>query len=133
MRQPLTRASAMIGVLSVALATTSRAQHAHPAPHGGEVIEVAEHHVEFKADSTGAISVWLLDEHQKALPGPSGASVTLMAAGGSQVTIPLQADTASRRLVARFDPQTFATFQAVVSLPIGGTRHNLRFRYPSLH
>ncbi len=131
MQQILTRATMMLGALSVALTVTARAQHTHTAPHGGEVIEVAKHHVEFKADSTGSISVWLLDEQQKALPGPSGASITLMGAGGSQVTIPLQADTASQRLVARFDPQTFATFQAVVSLPIAGTRRNLRFRYPS--
>ncbi len=130
MLQILTRVSAMIGVLSVALTATLRAQHTHTAPHGGEVIEVAEHHVEFKADSTGSISVWLLDEQQQVLPAPSGASITLMGAGGSQVTIPLQADTASQRLVARFDPRTFATFRAVVSLPITGTRHNLRFRYP---
>lgn len=133
MQQILTRATMILGVLSLSLAATARAQHDHTAPHGGEVIEVAEHHVEFKADSTGLISVWLLDENQEAVPSPSDASITLMGAGGSQVTIPLEEDTARQCLVARFDPQAFATFQAVVSLPIAGTRRNLRFRYPSQH
>ncbi len=129
-------ASAVAIGLAIGLVGAARAYgqapagHAHTAPHGGEVVEVANHHVEFKADSSGAIYVWLLDARQKPVAAPAGAAVTLVGSGGAQVTLPLQAQSASQQLVARFDPQKFARFQAVVSITIAGTRHNLRFRYP---
>lgn len=130
--------AAVIG-LAVGLVAGARAYgqapagHSHTAPHGGEIVEVANHHVEFKADSSGAIYVWLLDARQKPVAQPSGATLTLIGTGGVQVTLPLQAQTGSQQLVARFDPQKFPSFQAVVSVPIAGTRHNLRFRYPGHH
>ena len=139
MHSTMTRATALISALTIGLAGAARAQvpapaaHSHTSPHGGEIAEVAEHHVEFKADSTGFISVWLLDEHQRTVAPPSGATVTLMATGRTQVTIPLQVEAAAQRMVARFDPRQFASFQAVVSLSIAGAKRNLRFRYPSHH
>lgn len=107
--------------------------HTHQAPHGGDVVELAEHHVEFKADSSGTIQVWLLDAQEKTMAPPATGTVTLMPEAGSQVTLPLKADRDSQRLVARFDPKKLTAFQAVVSLPITGKRHNFRFRYPSHH
>ncbi|MEP7325591.1 MAG: hypothetical protein ABI836_06560 [Gemmatimonadota bacterium] len=124
-------------LLSTGFAGTLSAQatagHTHAAPHGGEVVEIAEHHVEFKADSSGAISVWLLDEHQKVMTPPAGGRVTLIPEGGDQVILPLNVDGASQRLVAQFDPTKWKAFQAVVSLAIGGQRHNFRFHYPATH
>jgi hypothetical protein len=141
MQLTTTRVAAVIGTLMFGLTAAARAQapgaapaaHAHATPHGGDVTEVAGHHVEFKADSTGAITVWLLDERQRPVAPPSGATVTLMPAAGSQVIIPLQVDSAAQQLTARFDPRQYASFQAVVSLSITGTRQNVRFRYPSHH
>ena len=104
--------------------------HGHTAPHGGQVVEVARHHVEFKADPSGAIAVWLLDENEKPVTAPAGGRLTLMPEGGEQVTVPLQLDSASQRLTATFDASKLKSFQAVVSLPIEGKRHNFRFRYP---
>ncbi len=134
MQQTFTRTVTMLGGLLVALGMTGRAQapagHTHTSPHGGEIVEVANHHVEFKADSTGSIAVWLLDAREKTVAPPTGASVTLIPTTGDQVTLPLEVDPAAQRLVARFDPRTLTAFQAVVSLAVGGTRRNLRFRYP---
>ena len=137
MEPTLTRTVTTVGALLVALGAAGQAQapagHTHMSPHGGDIVEVANHHVEFKADSAGSIAVWLLDAHEKTVALPTGASVTLIDATGGQVSVPLQVDAAAQRLVARFDPQKFATFQAIVSLPIAGTRHNVRFRYPAHH
>ncbi|MEO7475470.1 MAG: hypothetical protein ABIY46_09055 [Gemmatimonadales bacterium] len=123
----------MVG-LAVGLGTAARAQaggeHSHSAPHGGEVVEVAEHHVEFKADPSGAISVWLLDAKEKTVPPPAGGKVTLMPEGSDPVTLPLQVDSGSQRLGAAFDATKLKSFQAVVSLAIEGKRHNFRFHYP---
>lgn len=131
------RIGALLASLTVGLAGMARAQspggHTHTAPHGGEVVEVAEHHVEFKADSSGAIAVWLLDEHQKVAAPPAGGRVTLMPAEGEQVTLPLKVDAGAQRLVAQFDPKKLKAFQAVVSLAIEGKRHNFRFHYPPSH
>jgi hypothetical protein len=107
--------------------------HTHASPHGGEVVEAAKHHVEFKAEPSGTIAVWLLDAQQKAVTPPSGGKVTLMPAGGDQLTLPLKIDTEAQRLVAQFDPKKFRAFQAVVTLPIEGKRHNFRFHYPAGH
>lgn len=139
MQGTMARMVALISVVEVGLLGGTRAQgqapagHAHTSPHGGEIAEVADHHVEFKADSTGSISVWLLDAHEKTVAPPSGASVTLIDPTGTQVTLPLLVDAASQRLDARFDPRKLTTFQAIVSMPIGGTKHNLRFRFPAHH
>ena len=97
------------------------------------MVEVAEHHVEFKADSSGAIGVWLLDAHEKVTAPPGGGRVTLMPEQGDQVTLPLTVEAEAQRLTARFDPKKLTAFQAVVSLPIEGKRHNFRFQYPSGH
>lgn len=104
--------------------------HAHAAPHGGEVSAAGSHHVEFKADSTGTIQVWLLDGKEKTVAPPADGRVTLMAGSENQVTLPLQVDKAAQRLTAKFDPRKFTSFTAVVSLPIDGKRQNIRFRYP---
>ena len=137
MQRILTRAVTMLGALLVGFTTAGRAQapagHTHTSPHGGDIVEVANYHVEFKADSTGAIAVWLRDAHEKTVAPPTGARLTLIAATGGQVTVPLQAEREAQRLAARVDPRKFATFQAIVSLPIAGTRHNVRFRYPAHH
>ena len=117
----------------VGVTQAQSAGHTHTAPHGGEVVEVAEHHVEFKADSSGAIAVWLLDEHQKVVTPPASGKVTLIPAGGDQVTLALKVDAGAQRLTAQFDPTKLKAFEAVVSLPIEGKRHNFRFRYPAHH
>lgn len=139
MQETIARMAALISVLTVGLVGAARAQgqapaaHTHTSPHGGEIAEVADHHVEFKASSTGSISVWLLDAQEKTVPPPSGASVTLIDPAGAQVTLPLQVDATAQRLDARFDPRKLTTFQAIVSMPIAGTKHNLRFRFPAHH
>ena len=61
------------------------AAHSHAAPHGGEIVEAGGHHVEFKADSTGAAQVWLLDEKQQTVSPPPGATLTLVAGQGAPV------------------------------------------------
>lgn len=131
--------TALAGILSLTASqpvpaqTPAQGGHAHASPHGGDIIEVAEHHVEFKADSTGLIAVWVLDSKMKPTAPPSGGSVTLIPSGGAQVTLPLQVESTAQRLVAHFDPAKFSSFQAVVSIPIGGTKRNLRYRYPARH
>lgn len=131
------RIAMLAGGITFGVGATLRAQapggHTHTAPHGGEVVEVAEHHVEFKADSSGAIAVWLLDEHEKVTTPPSGGKVTLMPDEGTPVTLPLKVDAEAQRLTAHFDPRKLPAFQAVVSLPIDGKRHNFRFHYPASH
>lgn len=131
------RIATLAGGLTFGLSAVLWAQtpggHAHAAPHGGEVVEAAKHHVEFKADSSGAIAVWLLDAQRKPVAPPSGGKVTLIPAGGEQLTLPLKVDVKARQLVAQFDPQKLRTFQAVVSLPIEGKRLNFRFQYPAGH
>ena len=112
------------------LAQAQGGGHAHASPHGGEVTGVGSHHVEFKADSSGTIQVWLLDAKEKTVAPPADAKVTLIGGGENQVTVPLQVDQAAQRLTAKFDARKFTTFQAVVSLQIEGKRQNLRFRYP---
>ena len=128
-----TAVSALLIGWSAAARAQAPAAHTHTSPHGGEIVEAAGHHVEFKADSTGAISVWLLDEHMKTVAPPAGANLTLLDPAGSQVTVPLEADTSGQRLVGRFDAQKLKRFQAIVSLPMGGTRQNVRFHYPAHH
>lgn len=138
MQQVLTKALSIATALTIGLAgaSTAHAQakaeagHSHAAPHGGEVMGVGSHHVEFKADSSGAIQVWLLDGKEKPVDPPADGSVTLMGSGDNQVTLPLAIDKVSQRLHAKFDAKKFATFQAVVSMTIEGKRQNLRFRYP---
>lgn len=131
-------ASVVFGLSSVSAAhaqakPAAAAEHAHSSPHGGEVTGFGAHHVEFKADSTGAIHVWLLDGKEQTVAPPSGATVTLMGRAGSQVTLPLEVDQTSKHLIAKFDAAKFPTFQAVVSMMIEGKRQNLRFRYPASH
>lgn len=130
-------ATVAFGLLS---ASTAKAQgkapaaaavHAHTSPHGGEVTGVGGHHVEFKADSTGAIHVWLLDGKEQTVVPPTGATVTLMGGAAGQVTLPLEVDQASKHLSAKFDAAKFPSFQAVVSMMIESKRQNLRFRYPA--
>ena len=134
MRTTVLLAGFIVGFVGLTLAQSPGAGgHTHKAPHGGEVVEVAEHHVEFKADSSGAISVWLLDKNQKTTTPPAGGKVTLIADGGEQVTLALKADRVRQQLVAQFDPKKLKAFQAVVSLPIEGKRHNFRFHYPASH
>lgn len=119
--------------LSLGLFGTASAQgaaHTHTAPHGGDINEVAGHHVEFKADSTGLIQVWVLDAKEKVETPPAGATVTLIGTSGAQVTLPLEVQAGAQQLTARFDHQKFSTFQAVVKVPLGGKPHNLRFHYP---
>lgn len=136
MRKYIGLTAVLVGVISLTAGaplwgqTPPSAPHAHKAPHGGEVVEIANHHVEFKADSLGAIAVWVLDAKQKTVAPPKGASVTLIGAAGAQVTLPLQIEVAAQQLVAHFDPAKFLRFQAVVSIPISGAKRNLRFRYP---
>ena len=107
--------------------------HIDTAPHGGTVIGIGNHHVEFKADSTGTILVWLLDGKERTVTPPAGGTVTLIGGGTNQVTLPLAVEASAQRLTAKFDAPRFPTFQAVVSLTIEGKRQNLRFRYPSHH
>lgn len=132
MRTTLLLAGLTAGFVGLARAQSPQG-HTDTAPHGGEVVEVAERHVEFKADSSGAIAVWLLDKAQKTATPPAGGKVTLMPDDGEQVTLPLKVDVKAQRLVAEFDPKKLKAFQAVVSLPIDGKRHNFRFRYPPFH
>ena len=131
----MARLGALLAGLTIGWWGMAQAQspggHTHEAPHGGEVVEVAKHHVEFKADSSGTIAVWLLDAQRKAAAPPAGGKVTLMPDEGEQLTLPLKVDASAQRLVAQFDPKKLKAFQAVVSLPIEGKRHNFRFRYPS--
>jgi hypothetical protein len=119
--------------LAGALAAQAPAAHSHSGPHGGEVVEVAEHHVEFTADSSGAISVWLLDAQLKPIAPPTGGTVTLIPEGGDQVTLPLKAALSSQGLTAQFDATKLKGFQAVVGLTIEGKRRNVRFHYPAHH
>lgn len=134
MHRIIRRASAALGMVwgmfTAALSAQAGQGHAHAAPHGGDVVESAKHHVEFKAEPSGAISVWLLDANQKTVAPPRGGRVTLMPEGGEQVTVPLELDSASQQLTATFDARRLKSFQAVVGLPIEGKRHNFRFRYP---
>ena len=125
-------AAITLGFSGWAMAQAS-SEHSHTTPHGGEVVEVAEHHVEFRADSTGAIAVWVLDAQQKPVEPPGGGELTLMPDQGEPVTLPLTVDAEGQRLTATFDPKTLKAFQAVVSLPIEGKRHNFRFHYPPSH
>ncbi len=129
----VTHVGAVLATLTLFAGTTSVAQaggHAHKSPHGGDIVEVANRHVEFKTDSTGTIAVWLLDERQMPLAPPSGASVTLMPKGGEQVILPLHVDAAAKRLVAHFEAKKFTAFQAVVSMTVAGSKRNLRFLHP---
>lgn len=141
-RSPL----ALVVTVALTLATAMRAQaqgnhpadahthtHTHSAPHGGDIVEVSEHHIEFKADSSGMVQVWLLDAKEQPIAPPAGATVSLMGSNGSHVTVPLEVDRGAERLIGKFDPQRFKAFQAVVTLQVAGARHNLRFRYPSRH
>lgn len=136
------RTGALTALSAVALSAVLRAQapgghaHTHVAPHGGEVVETASHHVEFKVDPSGAIWVWLLDAQEKTMAPPVGGRVTLIPEGpeaGEQITLPLQVDSAKQRLATQFEATKFKAFQAVVSLSIEGKRHNFRFHYPSHH
>lgn len=139
MRKNIARAAALTGILGLGFGAPLSGQtpapggHTHTAPHGGDIVEVAEHHIEFKADSTGLIAVWVMDAKQKTIAPPAGASVTLIGKGGSQVTLPLQAEAAAQRLVAHFDAAKYASFQAIVKLPVDGKPRTLRFRYPGHH
>jgi hypothetical protein len=140
MRQVLVvaRAAAIAAAFGFTVTSSAQAQapakaqvsHSHTAPHGGDVMEVGNHHVEFKADSTGTIHVWLLDGKEQTIAPPSGGSVTLIGTGDNQVTLPLQLEKAEQRLGAKFDARRFPAFRAVVSLTIEGKHQNLRFRYP---
>ena len=129
MRATVLLAGATAGVVGLARAQ-SPGGHTHTAPHGGEVVEIAERHIEFKADSSGAIAVWVLDKTQKTATPPAGGRVTLIPDDGEQVTLPLKVDVKAQRLMAEFDPKKLKAFQAVVSLPIEGKRHSFRFHYP---
>ena len=133
------RSSTLAAVAAVGFAAGLRAQapgghtHAHAAPHGGEVVEAAGHHVEFKVDPSGALWVWLLDAQEKPIAPVAGGRVTLIPEGpeGEQVTLRLQVDSANQRLATQFEATKFKAFEAVVSLPVEGRRHNFRFHYPA--
>ena len=120
-------------VAGVPLAAQAAGGHTHATPHGGVVVQVAQHHIEFKADSSGLIAVWVLDEAMKLTAAPSDASVTLMPEGGAQIVLPLKPAASGGGLTARFEPTKLPAFHAVVSLLIGGKRHNVRFNYPAPH
>ena len=133
----LRNVAAVVAAVALALPSPSRAQsparHAHSAPHGGEVYDVAGHHVEVKVDSSGSISVWLLDAQENTLAPPEGATITLVEAPGCEHTLPLRVDAASQRLTAQFDPDRYFAFEALVSLRIASRREHVRFRYPARH
>lgn len=120
-------------VAGAPLAAQAPTGHSHTTPHGGEIVEVAEHHIEFKAVPSGTISVWVLDENLKPTTVPGEASVTLMPEAGAPQTLPLKPDPSTGGLTARFDPARWSAFQAVVRVPIEGKPHNVRFQYPARH
>ena len=125
--------SVLIVVLVLAVIPASHAQtapHAHAALHGGQVREAAGHHVEFKVDSSGNISIWLRDAQEHPLSPPPGATITLIEAPGCEHTLPLRADAAGQRLEASFDPARYPAFEALVTLRVAGKWRHVRFRYP---
>lgn len=127
--------AAVVAGLALAVVAPSRAQSpaldAHTSPHGGEVREIAAHYVEFKVDSSGTISVWLLDAQANTLAPPEGATITLIEASGCEHTLPLRVDAVSQRLVVRFHRERYPSFEALVSLRIAGKGKQVRLPYPS--
>lgn len=120
---------------AIVVIAPSRAQtvapHVPVGPHGIQVRHVAGHHVEFKVDSSGSISVWVLDAQGNALRPQTGATITLIEAPGCEHTVPLQADPVAQRLAAHVELGRYPSFEAVISLRIVGKLRHVRFRYPA--
>lgn len=88
-----------------------------------------EAHVELLVDSLGLMQVWVWNARSELESIPEQAQATLRGGGGDQYRITLSADSASTRLVGRFEPHHFRIFD--VELTLCSTASGVSFFSPT--
>ena len=78
---------ALIGLADMA-SHSARAHEGDNGPHGGQVVEVKGHHVEFTTKG-GEITVYLSDEAEAAIPSKGATGRAVILEGAKQSTVPL--------------------------------------------
>lgn len=104
-------------------------EHTHGSPHGGVVMSVPGGHVEARLESSGRITVWLLDEREQSVSarGSSGR-VRLAVAGAADA--PLAFNAQLNALVGQVPAPTGDHVVGLVTVTRpGGQPTNVRFSF----
>jgi len=103
--------------------------HEHGSPHGGVVQPLGNDHVEVKLDKTGDVTVWALDESEKAKTA-KGWTATFRPVLPGAKDVKLDYDEKLDALRGKMDPVTQVHVDAIVTLtPPGGSSTQLRFPF----
>lgn len=106
--------------------------HAHPAPHGGQVRELGDYHVEFVVSEHGQITVYLSDHDQTPLTvkDVQGAINLKVDSGFKRLNLKPNADATA--LEAEINLHEIHGFEAGVRLTINEKKYsNVVFKYVS--
>lgn len=100
-------------------------EHAHRAPHGGQVRTVGDYHYEFVVQPERLI-VYLLDDGMKPLSpaGKRGRAIVQVPGKGKQ---DVQLSPVGDRFVGKAAMRGVTSFVAVVSLEVDGKHRSARF------
>ncbi|MCK6586846.1 MAG: hypothetical protein L6Q76_04600 [Polyangiaceae bacterium] len=103
--------------------------HEHGSPHGGMVQPLGNDHVEVKLDKSGEVTLWPLDDAEKAKPAKGWtATIRPVIPGAKDVT--LDYDEKLDALRGKVDAVTQVHVDAIVTVtPPGGSSSQLRFGF----
>ncbi|MFZ5480856.1 MAG: hypothetical protein ACOZNI_29115, partial [Myxococcota bacterium] len=105
-------------------------EHAHKAPHGGEVKSVGSVHLEAKFMPEGLL-VWVTDKEEKALDTAAFAGATAMVKGeGAPQNVPLAP--MGEHLHAQATLKHGAPASAVVTITLDGKPQSVQFSTPAV-
>lgn len=103
--------------------------HEHGSPHGGMVQPLGNDHVEVKLDKTGDVTLWALDDSEKAKPA-KGWTATIRPVLPNAKDVKLDYDEKLDALRGKIDPVTQVHIDAIITVtPPGGSSSQLRFPF----
>lgn len=136
----MTKARLSFGALVIALLLQARAyaddgaghsaprapgEHAHPSPHGGQVVTAGKYHFELVVHSD-EVHIYLLSDTMKPLPVKEvTGTIQVVASGSSAQRADLKAETDA--LEAKLDLSKLDKFVALVTVVIDGKPQSARF------
>lgn len=105
--------------------------HDHGAtPHGGQVRELGEYHVEFVVEEHGKIAVYLLDGNLKPLTAKNAEGFITLKVGEKYKKVDLKRSKDESHLEAAVDLHDMHEFEAGIRLTISGKAYsNVMFTY----
>lgn len=122
----ITAALVAAGFITVSLSIAQ--EHAHKAPHGGQVITVGSYHYEFLV-KPGEIDIYVLDGKENVL-SPKGMEGTLIVQLPDKTKKELKLELAGDYFKAAIDTASLQSFIAIATIKIDGKPNVGRFSYP---